>query len=175
LWRTDYHYGEPNGYQCHTYGLNFYLPIHGTGPSSADNYNFRSGLLGAMTTVLCCRPVADIQKTIRDYKELRPYFYGDYYPLTPVGKYTGDDVWLAYQMDRPEQGDGIVLAFRRSQSPEESIRIRLSGVKDGQTYELYDEDNDVREKKTGRELKAGFDVRIPQTPGSLLIRYRLSE
>lgn len=30
LWRTDYSYGEVNGYQCHTYGLNFYLPIHGT-------------------------------------------------------------------------------------------------------------------------------------------------
>lgn len=171
LWRTDYQYGEPNGYQCHTYGLNFYLPIHGTGPSSADNYNFRSGLLASMTTVLCCRPLADIRKTIRDYKELRPYFYGDYYPLTSTAGYTGDDVWLAYQMDRPEQGDGIVLAFRRQDSTQESLHVRLSGIKDQLTYELYDEDGQTRERKTGRELKAGIDLRIADTPGSLLIRY----
>jgi alpha-galactosidase len=172
LWRTDYQYGEPNGYQCHTYGLNFYLPIHGTGPSSADSYNFRSGLLAAMTTGLCCRPLADIRKTIRDYKELRPYFYGDYYPLTSSAHYTEDTIWLAYQLDRPEQGDGIVIAFRRKDSTQESLYVRLSGVKDQLTYELYDEDKQTRERKTGRELKAGIELRIPDTPGSLLIRYK---
>ncbi len=26
LWRSDYRYFEPNGQQCHTYGLSFYLP-----------------------------------------------------------------------------------------------------------------------------------------------------
>jgi alpha-galactosidase len=175
LWRTDYQYGEPNGYQCHTYGLNFYLPIHGTGPSSADNYNFRSGLLGAMTTGLCCRPIADIRKTIRDYKELRPYFYGDYYPLTSSENYTDDNIWLAYQLDRPEQGDGIVLAFRRKDSLQESIPVRLSGVNDGQTYELYDEDSQTRERKSGSELKTGIVLRIPAAPGSLLIRYKKVE
>jgi alpha-galactosidase len=172
LWRTDYQYGEPNGYQCHTYGLNFYLPVHGTGPSSADNYNFRSGLLGAMTTGLCCRPIEDIRNTIRDYKELRPYFYGDYYPLTSSVNYTGDGVWLAFQMDRPERGDGIVLAFRRKDSAQEYIQVRLSGVDSQQTYELYDEDSQTRERKTGSELKSGITLRIPATPGSLLIRYK---
>jgi alpha-galactosidase len=175
LWRTDYQYGEPNGYQCHTYGLNFYLPIHGTGPLSVDDYNLRSGLSGAMVTSLCCRPLADIQKIIRDYKELRPYFYGDYYPLTSSERYTDDDIWLAYQLDRPEQGDGIVLAFRRKDSVQETVRVRLSGVKDLLAYELYDEDNRIRETKTGRELKAGIDLRIPAAPGSLLIRYRQSK
>ena len=172
LWRTDYQYGEPNGYQCHTYGLNFYLPIHGTGPGSADNYNFRSGLLGAMTTSLSNRPLVEIRKNIRDYKELRPYFYGDYYPLTSPANYTADNVWLAYQLDRPEQGDGIVLAFRRADSTDDAIRVRLAGVKDGQTYEIYDEDNDTREQKTGRELKAGITLRIAGAPGSLLLRYK---
>ena len=46
LWRTDYLYGEPNGYQCHTFGLNFYLPIHGTAIYKTDSYTFRSGLGG---------------------------------------------------------------------------------------------------------------------------------
>lgn len=47
LWRTDYQYGEPIGKQCHTYALNFYIPIHGTGVSTQDNYNFHSGLSAA--------------------------------------------------------------------------------------------------------------------------------
>jgi alpha-galactosidase len=171
LWRTDYHYGEPNGYQCHTYGLNFYLPIHGTGPTSADNYNFRSGLSAAMNTVLCCRPIADIQKTIRDYKELRPYFYGDYYPLTTTDNYTSDEVWLAYQMDRPEYGDGIIVAFRRDKSPDTSIKVRLSGLQDKQQYELQYVDTGEKTVKTGSELKAGLDLAIPNQRESLMIKY----
>ena len=31
LWRTDYNYGEPNGYQNHTHSLNMFLPLNGTG------------------------------------------------------------------------------------------------------------------------------------------------
>jgi alpha-galactosidase len=30
LWRTDYQYYEPNGQQCHTYGISFYLPTTAT-------------------------------------------------------------------------------------------------------------------------------------------------
>ena len=48
LWRTDYRYGEVNGYQCHTYGLNFFLPLHGTGIYGTDDYNFRSSLSSTM-------------------------------------------------------------------------------------------------------------------------------
>ena len=42
LWRTDYNYGEPVGYQCHTYGLELYLPLHGTGVQNTDKFTFRS-------------------------------------------------------------------------------------------------------------------------------------
>ncbi|MDR1723011.1 MAG: alpha-galactosidase, partial [Tannerella sp.] len=174
LWRTDYNYGEPKGYQCHTYGLNFYLPIHGTGPLNVDKYNFRSGLAGAMVTSLSGKPIADIQHLISEYKELRPYYYGDYYPLTSTENYTSDDVWLAYQLDRPEHGDGIILAFRRDKSAQESLRIKLSGVKENLTYELYDADNDIRITKTGRELSHdGIELKIKEMPGSLLIRYHI--
>ena len=48
LWRTDYQYGEPNGSQCHTYGLNFYLPLHGTGNFTISPYHFRSSMSASM-------------------------------------------------------------------------------------------------------------------------------
>jgi len=177
LWRTDYQYGEPNGYQCHTYGLNFYLPIHGTAIYKTDSYTFRSGL-GATTvmnwevTGKVSEPIPDIQKRIQDYKNLRPYFYGDYYPLTENRNVTRDNVWLAYQLNRPEQNDGIVVAFRREGAPNESISTRFYGLDSNATYELFYEDYGVKVKKTGKELMNGIVLTISQKPSSLMIFYK---
>lgn len=176
LWRTDYQYGEPNGYQAHTYGLNFYLPIHGTAIYKTDSYTFRSGLGG--TAVLNwevtgreSEPIPAIQKRIRDYLALRPYFYGDYYPLTGSKTTTRDNAWLAYQLNRPDKGDGIVVAFRRKESGEESIRIKLGGLETNSRYTVEMEDYGVRFEKSGKELMNGMDISIPLRPASLLIKY----
>jgi alpha-galactosidase len=85
LWRTDYQYGEPNGYQCYTYGLNFYLPLSGTGINKLDPYSLRSSLGSAV--VLNWKltnadvSILDMQKYLNEFKSLRPYYYEDYYPL----------------------------------------------------------------------------------------------
>lgn len=177
LWRTDYQYGEPNGYQCHTFGLNFYLPIHGTAIYKTDNYTFRSGLGG--TAVLNWEvtgkngeTIPVIQKKIQEYKNLRPYFYGDYYPLTESRNNTGDNVWLAYQLNRPEQNDGIVVAFRRGDCSTESVQVKLRGLDEKASYEMYYEDYEIRTRNTGRELMDGIKITIPYRPSSLLIRYQ---
>ncbi len=176
LWRTDYQYGEPNGYQCHTYGLNFYLPIHGTAIYKTDSYTFRSGLgatavMNWEVTGKASEPIPAIQKRIQDYRNLRPYFYGDYYPLTQSRNNTGDNVWLAYQMNRPTQKDGIILAFRRSGSNSESLFIKPCGLEPNNNYELFYDDYGVRSQKTGLELMDGFEITIPQRTSSLLIMY----
>ena len=176
LWRTDYLYGEPNGYQCHTFGLNFYLPIHGTAIYKTDNYTFRSGLGGTAVmnwevTGKASEPIPSIQKRIQDYKNLRPYFYGDYYPLTESRNNTGENVWLAYQLNRPNMKDGIVIAFRRNGSTNETIRTKLSGLEENTTYELFYEDYGLKIRNTGHELMEGFEITIPQKPSSLLVKY----
>ena len=178
LWRTDYQYGEPNGYQCHTFGLNFYLPIHGTAIYKTDNYTFRSSLSGTAVmnweiTGRSGESIPDIQKRILDYKNLRPYFYGDYYPLINNVNNTGNDVWLAYQLNRPGQKDGIVIAFRRDTNATETIHTRLYGLDPNATYELFNEDNGTRIKNKGSELMEGIDLTISQKPGSLLLTYHL--
>ena len=176
LWRTDYLYGEPNGYQCHTFGLNFYLPIHGTAIYKTDSYTFRSGLGGTAVmnwevTGKASEPIPSIQKRIQDYKNLRPYFYGDYYPLTESRNNTGENVWLAYQLNRPNMKDGIVIAFRRNGSTNETIRTKLSGLEENTTYELFYEDYGLKIRNTGHELMEGFEITIPQKPSSLLVKY----
>ena len=46
-----------------------------------------------------------------EFAAVRPYFYEDYYPLTGYGDMTGDDIWLAYQLLRPSDQTGYVVAF----------------------------------------------------------------
>ena len=117
-------------------------------------------------------PIPAIQKRMQDFKDLRPFFYADYYPLTESRNNTGDNVWLAYQMHRPVLKDGIIIAFRRGGSNTESIQVKLSGVEAEATYELFFEDYGLRIRKTGREMMEGIELTIPQKPASLLISYQ---
>jgi hypothetical protein len=54
------------------------------------------------------------RKMINEAKLVRPYCYGDFYPLTPC--ITNPDTWPAYQLRLPENDKGVVLAFRRKDS-----------------------------------------------------------
>ena len=175
LWRTDYRYGEVNGYQCHTYGLNFFLPLHGTGIYGTDDYNFRSSLSSAMVInweITSIRgSIPDMQRVIAEYKELRPYFYEDYYPLTGLGDLTGDDVWLAYQLNKPSDGTGIVVAFRRKDNPQDSTVVKLRGLDPQQVYSVQNGNDGKIAAKTGKELADGLTLEIGEAPGSLLLKY----
>lgn len=175
LWRTDYNYGEPNGYQCHTYGLNFYLPLHGTGNTTPSVYTFRSSMSTAMVSTWDLNNPAYSQTLLQtittDFKRLRPYYYGDYYPLTPNKNITSDTIWLAYQQNRPDQGDGIVMAFRRPDCPVESITVKLRGLDPGATYTLFFEDGGEKIAKSGSELMNGLLLVNKEKPGSILISY----
>jgi hypothetical protein len=83
--------------------------------------------------------------------------------------------WLAYQLNRPEQKDGIVLAFRRDRFTEDSMIIKLNGLVANAQYELFYEDNGARISKSGKELKDGIEIKILDRPGSLLISYKMIE
>ena len=174
---SDYEYTQSEGKQCHNYAINFYLPVHGTIVFAADAYSFRSALNATLgmfweITGKNSPPIPLIQQCIADFKVLRPYFYGDYYPLTPVSDYLRNDVWLAYQMDRPQQNDGIILAFRRPDCPDDSVRVRLSGLEKEAVYDLFFEDYGLHIQKQGKELAGGIDLFSPTRQSSLLIRYQ---
>jgi len=177
LLASDYEYTQSEGKQYHNYALNFYLPVHGALVFAADEYSFRSALNA--TLCMCWEitgkhsdPIPVIRQRIAEFKELRPYFYGDYYPLTPLKDYMRDNVWMAYQMHRPQHHDGIILAFRRAGCPENSVRVQLSGLEKDATYELFFEDYGLRIQKQGNELADGMDLFSPTRKSSLLIRYQ---
>jgi len=178
LWRTDYSYFEPNGYQCHTYGLHFFVPASGTGNNNPQKYYFRSSMGGAVvlgwevngTYNNASFNTALAREDVAEFKSLRSYLFGDYYPLTEYS--TSDEAWAAFQWDRPEERDGIVLAFRRPLAAVSSITVNPQGLDPDADYEVSYEDYGITVFKSGRELAAGISIKIPEAPGSLLIKYR---
>jgi alpha-galactosidase len=99
------------------------------------------------------------------------YFYGDYYPLTAYS--TARDVWIAWQLDLPEIGEGMIQAFRRENCPQESSRLILKGLEENSKYTLTNLDSSDSYMMTGKELmEIGLNVGIKQQPGSLIILYK---
>ena len=100
---------------------------------------------------------------------MRGYYYGDFYPLT---EYTlAEDAWCAYQLDRPEQGDGLVVVLKRPESSYTEARFRLRGLEAEGVYAATDLDTGAAMELEGEALR----VRIAEAPGSAVIRYRLVE
>jgi len=174
LWRSDYNYTEPTGRQNHTYGLSLYLPYHGTGCTVPDLYVARSTYAGSMVTgwnLYADHFSKDLARYVyAEYKKIRPYFQGDFYPLTEYT--TSHRKWMAYQFHRPDLKAGMILVFRRPQCTEVSERIRFHGLSDKARYQLLYEDSGAVSVKSGRELREGIGMKILQKPGSLLITYR---
>jgi len=176
LWRSDCDLGDPESVQNHTYGLNYYIPVHGTGNVSYSPYDFRSDMSSSMILFWDVNSPDDstplMKKTICDFKKLRSFHYGDYYPLTCAEKLLQDDVWLAYQLNRPESNDGVILAFRRKNCHDDSLIVKLKGIDKKAFYELTDEDSQIKITQQGENLMKGFPLTLNSKPGSLLIRYK---
>jgi len=173
LHRSDY-INEPDGSQSHTYGLNFYIPLSGAGTDTTNTYSFRSFLNSALYFYWDLYhpdfPVEQARHLIDEFKRLRSFFYGDFYPLTPYS--IGDDIWMAYQFHREDIRQGMFLVFRRLNSSGSTARLKLKGLLPSGRYELNFEDTGNKQTFTGEALAAGIDVTIEQAPGSLLVTYR---
>lgn len=179
LWRSDYyHYDDPDGYQGHTYGLNFFLPLHGTGILQTDRYSFRSSMSSALiyNWKITDKSVSyiDMQNCLKEYASVRPYYYEDYYPLVGIEDLTQDNIWIAYQLHRPIDESGIIVAFRREKSPDDRLTVQLGGLKKDENYLITSmDDESFKCLKSSKELNEGFDLMIEEPRGSLLLKYSI--
>ncbi len=112
-----------------------------------------------------------LRRLLREYLSVRPYLFGDYYPLLP---YTAAaDSWAAWQWDRPDLGEGMVQAFRRAKSPTESMTFKLQGLVPDAVYTLANlDDNRVQEMSGKKLMQDGFAITLKGQPGSSVITYR---
>ena len=183
FWRTD---GprDPIAHQCHTYGLLAWVPLSATSQDRApDDYEFRS----SMCSGLCLNwwvsgdapaeripqnfPYDWAKRTLDQYLTFRKYYYGDYYPLTGYSQAT--DLWMAYQLDSPDIGEGLVVALKRPKSPYQSAELNLRGLDGKATYEITNLATGASSIRTGEELtKTGLVVTLSAHPDSALFVYR---
>jgi alpha-galactosidase len=176
LHRSDYTH-QAVGNQCHTYGLSFWVPYYGTGAPHIDPYILRSTFCPSYGYGNDMRkPDLDyalLRRMLGEWRQIAPDLLGDYYPLTSYSY--AEDVWMAWQFDRPEAGSGVVQVFRRSASPHETAQLRLHGLDPDARYTLTNFDEAVACEKSGRELmEQGLRVVILQRPAAVTIRYQLA-
>ena len=178
LWQSDYyHYYATEGLQTQNYGLNLFLPFHGTGVATNDAYAARSSYSSAMichwklTTKQTNLEV--VHHSINEYLSVKPYYTADYYPLTGVDSTTAANRWLAYQLNRTSDGTGVILAFRRPESTDSTVTVRLHGLKKGAQYELVNADTGAKTTHTANTLANGLQLKLSQPRSSLLIRYSM--
>ncbi|MDW8029996.1 MAG: alpha-galactosidase, partial [Armatimonadota bacterium] len=167
LWRSDYYYFEPIGQQCHTYGISLWLPTTATGSGFPMAYSLRSAMNNGVGLWVPWSPKAsheiysryvpwanweagetiDVEfakALVDEFKRVRHFFFGDFYPLTPYS--TDDDVWMAYQFHRTDLNAGIALAFRRGKCQQSSLRLKLRGLLGSAIYEVEISDEQLMRK-----------------------------
>ncbi len=107
-----------------------------------------------------------------DFRQCEKYLLGDFYPLTAWS--LDKHVWVAWQYDRPEQGGGLVQAFRRADSPYELARFRLRGLDASARYSVSDLDKpESPQQCSGQDLlERGLPITLPELRSSGLLIYR---
>ncbi|HOJ68839.1 MAG TPA: GH36 C-terminal domain-containing protein, partial [Candidatus Hydrogenedentes bacterium] len=173
LLRTDLEQ-IPEAHQSVTYGFDLWLPYHDSVNWEKSVYGFRSTLAPFLVVNWDIREAGfdfdEARRFIAEWSKAVPYFFGDFYPVSPYG--TGDDVWLAWQWDRPEQGDGLIQAFRRAKSPYESARYPLRALNPEASYVITSPDDGQVQRATGRELmEKGILITMPEPRSAFLLFY----
>jgi alpha-galactosidase len=184
LWRSDYcaRPFPPVGGQMETQGIIPWVPLNagvysGTAPGTPTDgasqlYALRSCYSTGFTYGLDRLSIDMMKRVADEFREIRPYFYGDYYSLTP---YTDDPAaWSVLQLDRPDSKDGVVICLRRPGSSTASMKPGLHAIDPNAQYDVELRtglDKVDANSMSGQDL-ANLEVAIPDKPGSVLVFYK---
>jgi alpha-galactosidase len=179
---------DPIGGQTQNYGIMHWVPLSATinYTRPENSYNFRSDMnagiqispfdshgqgKNGLSHIPAGYPFGWQRKMMHDYKQARPFFYGDYYTLTNNSLSPVD--WTSYQLDRPDLSEGIVLAFRRPQSPFTEARFVLKGIDEKARYQFENADSGEKILVDGKTIATGgFTIKMQQIPDSQLWYYK---
>ncbi|MGH9617497.1 MAG: alpha-galactosidase [Acidobacteriaceae bacterium] len=197
IWRTDHGFADTLAEQAQTQALAPWVPENmgfetyssgevknapwtKPGPYSTPEslylmrlgYSAGYGVTPGTAGVNNAAWVAWIKQAIGEYREAQPYFYGDFYPLLPYS--LSDTTWTAWQWNRPEYKDGLVIVLRRPKSPFTSMELDLQHLNPDASYEV--EIRTTYEKTPLKQLKgsdlAHLQIQLPDAPSSTLIFYQ---
>jgi len=169
LSRADYSLdplADPTGGQVSLDGIAHWIPITGTtnmGVRPGDTYHLLSDFSPSLGLpifpVSSDKPVITSapddypwdwhRKVMELHKKASPFFRGDYYPLLKSS--TSPDDWSAMQFHRTDLNAGMVMFFRRPQSPFTNAVFPLHGLSADSNY-LIGIDGDLPKTVKGSEL-----------------------
>lgn len=179
LWRSDFQCipdFDPIGMQGQTHGLSLWVPLSAGCFDRSDTYACRSALGAGIVKSFQELDISDVEwlrQIISEERQVRKYFYGDFYPLLSFS--LAADGWAAWQFDRPDLSEGMVLALRRPASPFTEMRAVLRGLDPETSYEVRAIDSAEVTQISGQHLLSrGMVIQISDQPGTALFLYRRS-
>jgi hypothetical protein len=82
---------------------------------------------------------------------------------------------MAYQLDLPEEKEGLVVVLKRPASPYTRALFQLQALRKDASYEVINLDSDQRTTLQGGQLMSGgLELFLLKKPDSALLRYRIS-
>ncbi len=173
LLQSDYRW-EPNGTQANNYGAALWMPYHGTGgPNVFTTYMWRSFMgpsHGYVPDRTDPNSVSLIKAMAEQEQLIQPFFFGDFYPLTPWS--LDNSAWMSWQYDRPDMAQGIVQAFRRPGNFDPTQTFKLCGLDPNSQYRFHDFDSNGDTVYSGSDLMVkGLSITLTDEPQSALLLY----
>ncbi|MDO8301703.1 MAG: GH36 C-terminal domain-containing protein, partial [Sedimentisphaerales bacterium] len=167
---------DPNAQQNQSFGVALWIPSGGVGTTLTNEYDWHSGM-GVNFSEATNHNVSgwkDARPMLTQLNQIKQLYQRDYYPLT--GFSTANNVWMAWQYDSPESGQGLMQAFRRAYSAVGSMTFQLRGLDPAATYTLTVLDPTGAAttpwNQTGSDLMStGVAVSLPSVHSSVLITY----
>lgn len=160
--------------QVHNSGISKYFPYNGSSIKTIDDfYAVRSSYSSSWGT-MCYATIHNtmneqdfvkLKKITDEYKKIRKYFNKDFYNH---GSSVFDDTsWTVWQYHDSENQSGIVMAFRRSNSPFETVNIRLKGLCENKKYTLTNLDTNE-----SFDYSDSLQITLPNKRSSVIIEYK---
>ncbi|HEY3398414.1 MAG TPA: alpha-galactosidase [Armatimonadota bacterium] len=177
LHKTDYNYADLPVKQAFHRTLFSWMPFFAAPVvpgEKVDTYTARSAYAPCLVVGFDVRrhdlDYALLRKLTEEWRRIAPYYFGDYYPLTPDSR--GEDTWMAWQFHRPESSDGLIQVFRRAESPYETARFVLRGLAPHATYRVEDLDTGEIVEEVGERLGTeGLALNLPTPRESRVLLY----
>ena len=169
--RSDYYIGQKPGDTAINLGQTAtrntlpFLPFQGGETNCApmfDNYAIMSTISSGNVFTPTDFDGGIIRRTFTDEESawfrkcfglanrMRPYYMGDFYPLTEEAT-ASNTLWCGWQLHRADLDAGFAIVFRRAEAPEATRRLDLGGIDPDATYETEDFQG-VKQNVSGKDL-----------------------
>lgn len=174
LYRTDYQCvfnPDPDVTNTHHTNISKFLPVTGCSTKrKTDIYAARStyssswgfSAYGTIIQSISDDEIKWLADIIEEYKSIRKYFVCHFHSFGS-DKYDKSS-WVIWQYHDSKNDEGIVMAFRREKSPNDSARITLKELSGN--YKFYNVDT-----KETFENGADFTIKLPNQYSCVLFKY----